>query len=380
MALEPGHGRSATPVRSTSVALALSVTAIVAGLVFAASMAHLTATPRLRGIDFEFATGFPFGDGVFEEVALPAILDDPGFSDLSVGNFQQLVDLRGPSGESMEVSAWAVEPVRGEGVTTTMTEGRWPNATDEIALGAKTLDQLGTELGGIITLEVGDERRDVEVVGITVFPDFGFGPGLGEGAGISMDTLRELYPDSSHIELAAGNYAPGVVPADVLDRLNPTLRKIDAAVSEADIGAMGNTLSDASRYERIPLYAAACFVVAALVTLAHLLLTSARTRRRDLAVLRTLGFRGRQLMATVAWQAVTLVAVGFAIGAPAGILVGRFVWNALAEALGVIAVPVVPVTTVVILAPALALAALTVALGPATVARRAKPAQVLRAE
>ncbi len=380
MALETGHGRSAAPVRSTMVALVLAVAAAVGGLVFAASMEHFTATPRLWGVDFEFATGFPFGEGVFEDVALPAILEEQGLADLSVGNFQQTASLTGSNGRALEINVWGMEAVRGDGAFPTMTEGRWPSSPDEIALAAHTLDDLGASVGETVTARVGDTSVDMTVVGVPVFPDFGFGPGLGEGAGISMDALKGFYPESAWIELAAGNYAPGASVPDVLDRLNETLNEIDAGVAEGDVENFGTTVQDASRYGRIPFYASLLFSVAALVTLAHVLITSARVRRRDVAVLRTLGFRGRQVMGTIGWQASTLAAVGFMLGTPLGLVIGRFGWNMLADGMGVIPVPVVPIGSVLLLAPVLLLAALLVATGPAIAARRTKPAQVLRAE
>ena len=62
----------------------------------------------------------------------------------------------------------------------------------------------------------------------------------------------------------------------------------------------------------------------ALVTITHLLISSVRRRRRDLAVLRTIGFTRRQVRAAVAWQAATLMAVALALGIPAGLICGRW--------------------------------------------------------
>ena len=49
LALEPGHGRSATPVRSAIVGLTLAVTAMVAAFGFAASMDRFTSSPTSVG-------------------------------------------------------------------------------------------------------------------------------------------------------------------------------------------------------------------------------------------------------------------------------------------------------------------------------------------
>ncbi len=64
--------------------------------------------------------------------------------------------------------------------------------------------------------------------------------------------------------------------------------------------------------------------VLALATITRLLITSARRRRRrDLAVLRTIGFTRRQVRATVAWQAVTLTVVALVIGIAVSALPGE---------------------------------------------------------
>jgi hypothetical protein len=61
----------------------------------------------------------------------------------------------------------------------------------------------------------------------------------------------------------------------------------------------------------------------ALAIITRLLITSARRRRRDLAVLRTIGFTRRQVHATVAWQAVTLTVVALVIGIAVSALPGE---------------------------------------------------------
>src|SRR5206468_8612734 len=142
LALEPGHGRSATPVRSAVVGLSLAVATMVAAFGFAASMDHFAATPRLWGLDFDFGAGQPYAGPAFQDKAVPVIRADPGVQNLAAGNFQQYLSLRGPSGRSQEAT-WALETIKGKQVTTTMLEGRWPHAADEVALGHETLGRLG---------------------------------------------------------------------------------------------------------------------------------------------------------------------------------------------------------------------------------------------
>src|SRR3989442_5046889 len=71
----------------------------------------------------------------------------------------------------------------------------------------------------------------------------------------------------------------------------------------------------------------------------HTLVSSIRRRRRDLAILKTLGFLRGQVSAAVAWQATTLVVLALLIGLPLGIAAGRWGWNVFANQLGVVPQP-----------------------------------------
>ncbi len=129
-----------------------------------------------------------------------------------------------------------------------------------------------------------------------------------------------------------------------------------------------------------PIVLAAVLAVLALASVIHALVTSVRRRRSDLALLATLGFTKRQLSSTVAWQGMTVAFVGLLFGVPLGIALGRTGWNTLADDLGAVADPVIPVLVIA----AIALGALIVttagALVPARLASRLEPAAVLRSE
>ena len=117
----------------------------------------------------------------------------------------------------------------------------------------------------------------------------------------------------------------------------------------------------------------------ATATLAHTLVTSIRRRRRDFAILKALGFVKRQVSGAVAWQATTLAGISLAAGLPLGILAGRWGWNFLAERLGVVPEPVVPLTVLLVIPVAVALANL-IAFPPGRIASRLRAAVVLRTE
>jgi MacB-like periplasmic core domain/FtsX-like permease family len=380
LALEPGHGPSATPVRSAVLGLTLAITSMVAAFGFASSMDRFTSTPALWGVDWDFATGHPFIGPQFQNEAIPIIAHDPSVSDVTVGNFQEQLRLVGPGGEA-QVAVWGTENLKGDPVDLTMLEGTWPRRDDEIALGAQTARVLGVGIDGTVRAELAGNHRELRVVGIPVFPDFGFGPGLGQGAGTSMDIVRAFYPDAT-LNLVAARFAPGADQQVAVDRMNAQLADVnpDILITPIDTESLGDSLTHTRRSRLLPLAMALLLAMIAFATLVHVLVTSVRRRRRDLAILRTIGFRRRQIATTIAWQATTITAISSLVGVPLGFLVGRLGWSMFADQLGVVSEPAGAWSSALVVVPTVLVIANLVAIGPAMFARRTQPAQVLRSE
>jgi putative ABC transport system permease protein len=105
---------------------------------------------------------------------------------------------------------------------------------------------------------------------------------------------------------------------------------------------LGAPIVNANQMSGQPLALALALGVAALISLSAAVVASARRRRRDLAVLQTLGLTHRQLRGIVAWQTVTLLVVAVVVGLPLGIVAGRLAWAGFATSLGVVPITVVP--------------------------------------
>jgi len=120
--------------------------------------------------------------------------------------------------------------------------------------------------------------------------------------------------------------------------------------------------------------------LAAAATLAHALVSAIRQRRRDLAVLKTLGFDRRQVRTAVSSLATTLLVGALVVGIPMGVVAGQWSWRLFAGQLGVLPTTVIPVLVIVAIVPVTLVLTDLVASGPAWAASRTNPATVLRSE
>ena len=110
------------------------------------------------------------------------------------------------------------------------------------------------------------------------------------------------------------------------------------------------------------------------------LFVTVRLRRRDLALLRVLGFTRAQLTSSVLCQAGVFAAVGLIVGTPLGLVLGRFAWQSIATDLGVATDPAIPVAGIILTALGVAIVAVVAALVPAARAARLRPAEILHQE
>lgn len=129
-----------------------------------------------------------------------------------------------------------------------------------------------------------------------------------------------------------------------------------------------------------PALLASGLAVAAAFALGLTLFASVRRRRRDLALLKTLGFVRRQLSAAVLWQSSIAAGVGVVIGVPLGVIVGRTLWGVFAREIYAVPRPTVPAVPIVLVAIGAIVLANVVAYLPGRFASRTPTAPSLRAE
>jgi ABC-type antimicrobial peptide transport system permease subunit len=129
-----------------------------------------------------------------------------------------------------------------------------------------------------------------------------------------------------------------------------------------------------------PAILGAGLAIGAVVALGLTLVASVRRRRRELGLLKSLGFTQRQLAAAIAWQSSISVVIGAVLGVPLGIVIGRVLWNLFAHDIDAVPAPSIPVLSIALIAVGAVVLANVVAAVPGRMAARTPTALVLRAE
>ena len=196
-------------------------------------------------------------------------------------------------------------------------------------------------------------------------------PGL--GAVLSPEGMRRVAPGTTPsifvVDLAGGE--PG----------RAALADLEATYAPQLSGPVQQpAVRNLDRLRAVPWVLAGIVAAFAAGSLAHALLLLVRRHRRQLAVLKTLGFTRAQVSVAVAWQTTALVAVALAAGLAVGALAARSAWRAVADHLGVASGAVVPLLPILLVGVAVLVFANLVAVGPARRAAAIRPAEALRAE
>lgn len=373
MALVPGRGRTAVPVRTTLAGIALGVGALVAALTFGASLTQLLDSPRLYGVTWDLQLTADYDDETFADRGMAALRDDPRVEAVGVGSSgSAIVEVDG-----RRVDAIALDSVDGD-LTLPTLAGRAPRGPDEVALGSRTARALGVEIGDTVDVAIpGGQPVPMRFVGRAVFPSVGDASRLGEGLVATVAGAEAVSPpDLPVLDELFARLAPGADPDAVVADLNAR------AGTNAEVQPRGepSDIVNFGRVEAMPFVLGGILAAIAAATLAHLLLSAVRRRRRDLAILKTLGFVRAQVAGTVAWQATTVVIVSLVVALPLGIALGRWTWTLLADDLGVVVRPQVPWLTLTAVVGGALILANVIALIPGQIAARTHPATDLRSE
>jgi ABC-type antimicrobial peptide transport system permease subunit len=283
-------------------------------------------------------------------------------------------------------------------------------AKNQIVLGAATLASLHRKIGQSVTVSYGSPKdapiyqppTDLVIVGTATMPAIGTSgtlhPSMGTGALLSSAELVPVFaralinadPNLNGPAIDVVRIRGGVTQAAALSSLNRIADAADKALAN-DAQTYGDSFvvlglqrpAEIVNYQSTgasPGILAASLAVGAIAALGLTLGASVRRRRRDLALLKTLGFTRRQLALTVAWQASVAAIIGIIVGVPAGIALGRWLWDLFARDIYAVPLATVPALEIFLVAIGALVLANLVAAVPGQMAARTSTGVVLRAE
>jgi putative ABC transport system permease protein len=399
-ALEPPGDRDAAPVRSALVGAMLAVTIVVATLTFGSSLSTLVSHPSLYGWNWDYALTSN-GNGVPPQAAR-LLNHDPYVAAYSGDSFA--------NAQVGGVTVPIILTTYRAKVTAPILSGHEITGPDQIVLGAETMRQLHKHVGQSVPVSYGTKKdypvyvppTKMKIVGTATLPAIGGTLSLHTSMGIGAIIPFSIEPPPfrkflhSKYEALNGDSVEFVRFRKGADAslAVASLRKI-AAIGQNEVNATpdgGGTNvgvqsvlypAEIENYRTIgviPDLLALSLALGAVVALGLTLIASVHRRRRDLALLRTLGFTGRQLLSAVAWQASVAGAIGAIFGIPLGILAGRWLWTLFANSIYAVPRPTVPAVPLIIVALSAMVLANVVAALPGRSASRTSAAQILRGE
>jgi len=385
-ALEPGSGRSAVPVRSAILGAVLAITVVTGTFTFGSSLDTLVSHPSLYGWNWNYMllSGFSGDEDLPQHETTTLLAHDPyvsGFTGVYFGTLKF---------DGQDVPVLGGSP--GAAVQPPLLSGHGFDASNQVVLGATTLAELHAHVGETVTVSnLVTKPTRLTIVGTATMPAIGTqSRHLEMGSGALLD--YNLIPATARNLQQSTIPGPNAFLIRVRHGANPTLvgrslRRIDAKLNASPDSAGGVVgvlrPAEIANYRSIgtlPALLGGSLAVGAVVALGLTLVASVRRRRRELALLKTLGFTQRQLAATVTWQSTIAVAVGIVVGVPLGVVAGRTLWNLFARDIHAVPAPSVPILSIVLIALGALLLANVVAAIPGRIAARTPTAIILRAE
>jgi predicted lysophospholipase L1 biosynthesis ABC-type transport system permease subunit len=356
--------RRAALHRSALAGVVISVAGVVSCLVFAGSVNEFIHTPARYGIGFDVSIELPTNGarGILSELAA-----DRDLAAVAASHSGTVVI------DGRQVMAYGVEPIVGM-IEPSLRSGALPAHDDEIALGPKLLSSLHKRIGDRVTVGTGSSTRDVRITGTVLAP-------VSESNAFNAEALltsRAIDTDSGFPTIGAlVTIRPGKDVEEVVASLD---RRYPYGISDESRAHAPGPVRNLEQIRRLPLALALFFALLGAAAFAQLIFMLASERRRDLAVLRVIGYTRAQTRGVLRSAAASVAVIGLVIGVPFGLLAGRFGWHVVADGLAVSRSVAVPAAAVAAVALGLVGFALVIATAPAHMALRRTPGGALRAE
>jgi hypothetical protein len=400
-ALESPRGRGEVPVRSILVGAVLAVTLMATTLTFASGLNTLISRPSLYGWNWDYMLN-PSND--VPPSILPLLSRDPDVAQWSGADYEVLT----VDGQTVPMLLMSTRPKVGPPILS----GHGVRNNHEIVFGSQTLALLHKKVGQTVLVSYGSPSsapiyippEPMTIVGTATFPAVGYATAIAEHTSMGTGALLATSAEPPSFARAVSTKDPNLNGPDlVFVRLRSgvgasegkhnleRIAHLANTVFKKDPQGVGNNVSvlgvqrpaqivDYRSIGATPILLATGLAAGAVFALALTLIASVRRRRRDLAILKTLGFTRRILAAAVAWQAIVDALVGAVIGIPLGILFGRELWTLFARDINAVPQPTVPATSLILVALGTIIVAIVAAALPGRSAATTPPGLVLRSE
>jgi hypothetical protein len=400
-ALESPRGRGEVPVRSILVSAVLAVTLMTTTLTFSSGLHTLVSRPALYGWNWNYMLN-PSND--VPPKLLAELTRDPDVAQWSGADYNVLTV------DGQAVPMLLADP--GAKVLPPILSGHAVRESHQIVVGNQTLAILHKHIGETVTVTYGSPSSapvyiaptKMTIVGTATFPAVGYAAAVAEhtsmGSGALISTsfetpsfVRAISTKDANLNgpnLVFVRLRPGVSAAAGKRNLEAIARQANAIFNK-DPHGIGNYVTvlgvlrpaqivDYRTIGATPVVLATGLAAGAVIALALTLIASVRRRRRDLAIMKTLGFTRRMLAAAVAWQATVDGLVGAVVGIPLGILFGRELWTLFARDINAVPQPTVPATAIVLVGFGTIVVAVIASTWPGRSAANTPPGLVLRSE
>jgi ABC-type antimicrobial peptide transport system permease subunit len=329
--------------------VAVATTGISAVAVIVQSRDELLADPSRIGKFFDVYL-YTYTDSADAQTDRETLAHSSAVAGVAMINiFTVSVDGQGAAAISVKAA--------GNGLAPPVVEGRLANAADEMVVSVPFLRRLHRHVGDTVEVSGPAGHHGVRVVGTVVLP---FVAAVAAGEQVAMtasgrdavgaepegyvlgvdlrDPAAARSFRASNDRLDACETAPLLELLGVDRLVGPASGAVSLCVPRGDQRA-----ASLNELGAVPRFIVGFLIVLGIAGLAFLLRTSIRGARRDLAVLRAIGFTRRQTTTTVLVHAATVGLLGSLAALPFGLALGRWAWRGLAEAIGVAVRPEVSI-------------------------------------
>ncbi|MFC5720639.1 FtsX-like permease family protein [Streptomyces gamaensis] len=291
-----------------------------------------------------FTVDFGSGDGKYDQrqaATRPHRLDDaravadavravPGVERVVVDRSlpaQVITATSDSSGERPVGHGWssaALAPYR-------LTEGKEPAADDEVVLASGLAGHVKARVGDAVSVVTPEGRKQMRVAGIAAPPQ---GRSLGEATVFFTDeAARRLSGDAGRADAVGVLARPGTAPGALAEQLRAALP--DKSLKVGTGSAKGGDPQAAARAASLSDVATLLAIMAVIAGFVSVFVVSGTfafaiaQRRRELALLRTVGATPQQVRRMIMAESAALGVVASAVGCALGVAGGRFLASVL---------------------------------------------------